>query len=38
MQEDGTYLKEELNGQPPFNIHREFYEVTKEIVANAKLF
>ena len=38
MQEDGTYVKEELNGEPPFNIHKEFYEVTKEIVANAKLF
>lgn len=38
MQEDGSYVKEELNGEPPFNIHREFYNVTKEIVATAKLF
>jgi polyphosphate kinase len=38
MQEDGTYVKEGLNGEAPFNIHKEFYEVTKEIVANAKLF
>ncbi|HEY3429097.1 MAG TPA: polyphosphate kinase 1 [Cyclobacteriaceae bacterium] len=38
MQEDGTYVKEELNGELPFNIHREFYDVTKEIVVNSKLF
>jgi polyphosphate kinase len=38
MQEDGTYVKEELNGELPFNIHKEFYEVTKEIVATSKLF
>lgn len=38
MREDGSYVKEELNGQAPFNIHREFYDVTKEIVAAAKLF
>jgi polyphosphate kinase len=38
MQEDGTYVKEELNGEPPFNIHKEFYEVTKEIAASSKLF
>jgi polyphosphate kinase len=37
MQEDGTYLKEELNGETPFNIHKEFYEVTKDIVQKAKL-
>jgi polyphosphate kinase len=38
MQEDGTYLIKELNGDPAFNIHREFYNVTKEIVMEAKLF
>lgn len=38
MQEDGSYLKEELNGDSPFNIHRAFYEVTKEIVQKATLF
>ena len=38
MEEDGTYVKEELNGQSPFNIHKEFYDVTKETIANAKLF
>jgi polyphosphate kinase len=36
MQEDGTYIKKE-NGEPPFNIHKEFYNVTKEIVMGANL-
>ncbi|MEP2774123.1 MAG: polyphosphate kinase 1 [Fulvivirga sp.] len=30
MQEDGTYVKKQANGDPPFNIHKEFYNVTKE--------
>jgi len=30
MQEDGTYVKKETNGNQPFNIHKEFYNVTKE--------
>jgi polyphosphate kinase len=38
MNEDGTYVKKETNGQPPFNIHKEFYHVTKEIAMEAKLF
>jgi polyphosphate kinase len=38
MQEDGTYVIKELNGEPPFNIHKEFYHVTREIVMEAKLF
>jgi polyphosphate kinase len=38
MEEDGSYIKEELNGAAPFNIHREFYDVTEEIVQKAKLF
>jgi polyphosphate kinase len=38
MQEDGSYLREELNGDPPFNIHKEFYSVTRDIVMDAKLF
>jgi polyphosphate kinase len=38
MKEDGTYVIKELNGEPPFNIHKEFYHVTREIVMNAKLF
>ncbi len=38
MKEDGTYVIKELNGDPPFNIHKEFYQVTREIVMSAKLF
>jgi polyphosphate kinase len=38
MQENGTYIVKELNGEPPFNIHKEFYHVTKEIVMEARLF
>lgn len=38
MQEDGSYNREGLNGDAPFNIHKEFYNVTKEIVMAAKLF
>jgi polyphosphate kinase len=38
MQEDGSYVIKELNGEPPFNIHKEFYRVTREIVMEAKLF
>jgi polyphosphate kinase len=34
MQEDGTYIKKE-DGLPPFNIHKEFYHVTREIVMEA---
>ncbi len=36
MQEDGTYIKKQ-DGLPPFNIHKEFYHVTREIVMEAKL-
>jgi polyphosphate kinase len=36
--ENGTYMVKEQNGEPAFNIHKEFYHVTKEIVMNAKLF
>ena len=38
MQEDGTYTIKESNGEPPFNLHKEFYHVTREIVMEAKLF
>lgn len=38
MKEDGTYVIKELNGEPPFNIHKEFYHVTRDIVMDAKLF
>jgi len=38
MKEDGSYVVKGSNGEPPFNIHREFFHVTKEIVMEAKLF
>lgn len=38
MKEDGNYAIKELNGEPNFNIHKEFYNVTREIVMQAKLF
>lgn len=38
MQEDGSYIMKEQNGEPPFNVHKEFYHVTKEIIQDVKLF
>lgn len=38
MQEDGSYMVRELNGEQAFNIHKEFYNVTKDTVMDAKLF
>ncbi len=38
MQEDGSYIIKEQNGEPPFNVHKEFYHVTKEIIQDVKLF
>ncbi|MEJ7647342.1 MAG: polyphosphate kinase 1 [Chryseolinea sp.] len=38
MKEDGTYVIKELNGEPLFNIHKEFFHVTREIVMSANLF
>jgi polyphosphate kinase len=38
MNEDGTYSKIEPDGKPLFNIHKEFYNVTKETVLAVKLF
>lgn len=38
MNEDGTYRVKELNGELPFNIHREFFHVTREIVSQASIF
>jgi polyphosphate kinase len=38
MQEDGTYLLKELNGEEPFNVHKEFYKVSKEMVKDVQLF
>jgi polyphosphate kinase len=38
MNEDGTYKVKELNGEQPYNIHKEFFRVTREKVPQAKLF
>lgn len=38
MNEDGTYTKKKSEGEELFNLHKEFYHVTKEIVMEAKLF
>lgn len=38
MNEDGSYTKRELNGEPAFNIHKEFYKVTPEIIQDVVLF
>jgi polyphosphate kinase len=37
MKEDGSYVKKERNGEPPFNIHNAFYEVTNETLGEVKL-
>ncbi len=38
MLENGKYQLKEFNGEPPFNIHKEFYNITKDIVMDATLF
>ncbi len=38
MKEDGSFVVKDLSGEPPFNVHREFYNVTKEIIEEVKLF
>ncbi len=38
MRQDGTYVIKEHNGEPPFNIHKEFFEVTQESFRNVNLF
>jgi polyphosphate kinase len=38
MNEDGSYTKRQLNGEEPFNIHQEFFNITKEKVLDVKLF
>ena len=38
MQEDGTYIsKQPQEGEEEFNVHREFFYVTPDIVNNVKL-
>jgi polyphosphate kinase len=38
MNEDGTYSIKEPNGEPLFNIHKEFYNVTQETFREVRLF
>src|SRR5258706_2036737 len=38
LREDGNYHTKELNGEAPFNMHKEFYNVTREIIQEVKLF
>jgi len=38
MKEDGTYMVKERNGDPPFNIHDEFYGVTSDTIQDVHLF
>jgi polyphosphate kinase len=38
MLEDGSYVVKKQNGEPPFNIQKEFYKVTPEIISDVKLF
>ncbi len=38
MKEDGSYTIKEVNGDPPFNIQKEFYTITREKVMDVKLF
>ncbi|MDQ3392892.1 MAG: polyphosphate kinase 1 [Bacteroidota bacterium] len=38
LQEDGSYIPKVSEGEPPFNIHKEFFNVTLDIVMNAQLF
>ncbi|MBL7846637.1 MAG: polyphosphate kinase 1 [Cyclobacteriaceae bacterium] len=38
MKEDGSYVRRELNGEVPFNIHTAFYEVTSETLQEVKFF
>ncbi|MCW5911250.1 MAG: polyphosphate kinase 1 [Cyclobacteriaceae bacterium] len=38
MQEDGAYVAKTHNGEPLFNIHKEFFDVTREIINDVKLF
>jgi polyphosphate kinase len=38
MNEDATYSKKHPEGETPFNVHKNFYQVTKESVMDVKLF
>lgn len=36
MHEDGSYTKKDSEGSPPFNVHKEFYNITREIIEEVK--
>ncbi|MEL6538306.1 MAG: phospholipase D-like domain-containing protein, partial [Bacteroidota bacterium] len=38
MQEDGSYEIKELWGDPPFNVHKAFFDITLDSVKEARLF
>lgn len=38
LKEDGRYVIKEQNGEPVFNVHKEFYNVTPEVFQDVKLF
>ncbi|MBS1545646.1 MAG: polyphosphate kinase 1 [Bacteroidetes bacterium] len=38
MKEDGSYVVKERGNTPPFNIHEEFYNVTRESIESVRLF
>lgn len=37
MNEDGSYRQLAPDGQPPFDVHKEFYKITQESVSNASI-
>lgn len=38
MKESGDFIIKDASGEPPFNVHKEFYSVTKEIIEEVELF
>ncbi|MEQ8424505.1 MAG: polyphosphate kinase 1, partial [Cyclobacteriaceae bacterium] len=38
MNEDGSFAVKDLSGEPQFNVHKEFYNVTKEVIEEVNLF
>lgn len=38
MTEEGSYERKQQNGEPSFNIHKEFYNVSLESIEDVKLF
>ena len=38
MKEDGSYVIKEQNGEAPFNIHKEFFEITQETFKEVSLY